>query len=326
MTKIQTILLLIDLLLSFVVYTNPFSYSRCKGIINSRSLLSKPDNDERSQYCAYDVRSFNTHFTRRKIRASRRMATVERGQQPLDFSADDGLRTQVSTLIDHLQQQESITGIDPEVLEKFVPALCKGDIYSQVMRNKAKKEMSDSEYEKLKKIDAFLKGFISQKKVKRSRETVQQILSSATETPEDMDLKMGSMAEQGFLDQDCLDYIVELVHQEKRKQKGQQPSLLLRVLTIIQERIEAEVKMKGRPEVRALSFLVRIDDAAEREIATRKAFTTKDQFENFQFFLKDGIEYFNTRGTGVLMASKLPQDAVDRMQHISQIIEDIITE
>mmetsp|Transcript_38532 Transcript_38532/g.66830 ORF Transcript_38532/g.66830 Transcript_38532/m.66830 type:complete len:315 (-) Transcript_38532:106-1050(-) len=250
-------------------------------------------------------------------------------KQPLNFYADDELRSKVSQLIDYMVEQESVLAIDPYFLESFLPALCKGNVYNQVMRKKLQKEgMTDDEFEKYKQIDSFLKGYISQKVKKKNRETVQDLLSSAAAGPEELDLKMGAAAEQGKLDASCLSYVRELVRGEEAKAAGRSagdPALLLRVLRLLQDRIEAELRMADRPELRALSHLVRIPDEADREAAVRKSFTNRDGFLRFREFLRDGMEYFLNKGAGTLAVSnRLPQDSVERMNHILDVVNDIL--
>ena len=68
-------------------------------------------------------------------------------------------------------------------------------------------------------------------------------------------------------------------------------SPLVRMLTVIKDRVVAEIRTRDKPHVRMLAALLRMDDPPQREAFLRGAVQSPEAAARFEEFVLDGVLY-----------------------------------
>lgn len=228
---------------------------------------------------------------------------------PLDRG--DPERARVNNLITILAE----TPMDqwkPAILDEYMSSLLKRGLYRQAIAERLAKVRSGEDQEALTRVDAYLTGYLGQESRRASRKKVSIILSAAMEGPEELDDCVQTLQKEDLLDSDLTEYVASLVTAEANR--GTQSSLL-KVLKMVRDRIQAELKTESRPEVRTLARALQIEDAAERKKFLQHAFTKLEELDEFVKFVEEGIEYLGN-DFGFALRTNMPQDHFDKMKAV----------
>ena len=74
-------------------------------------------------------------------------------------------------------------------------------------------------------------------------------------------------------------------------QDGSKETQLVKMLTVIKDRVVAEIRTRDKPHVRMLAALLRMDVTTEREAFLRGAVQNPEAAARFEEFVLDGIQY-----------------------------------
>lgn len=96
---------------------------------------------------------------------------------------------------------------------------------------------------------------------------------------------------------------------------------ILSILRMIRKRITAEMKMKGRDDVKLLGQLLNILSYEERVFIMKKELARIEQVEEFKLFLDEGIDHLVQKGSHA-GSVELPIATVEKMKDIRQ---DLVT-
>ncbi|CAM9165499.1 unnamed protein product [Chrysoparadoxa australica] len=174
----------------------------------------------------------------------------------------------VSLKLNQLINKMMSTTVDewtPELLEDHREELKQGSRFKQAMQARVERATDPKERDSLNRVHAFLTGFVRQEKRKINREKVSFILNAVARSAEALDEAIGKLSENDEIDQDLTDHIEGLIEEEERKHGGD-PTLLFRVLHIVDDRLKAEMQTSSRPEIKVLAYALLIKDPEEIKV------------------------------------------------------------
>jgi len=176
--------------------------------------------------------------------------------------------------------------VPPHLLTKYHDALLDGSAYDYVFaerRERAALEAQNAaddeeaehairELEALERVDAFLRGYLSAERRRRSRATFEAILAATMEGPTAFDARMAALRAGGALDRNLDEYLDEVAGKAARavamletSEAGPPPmSPLMRVVEIVQDRIKAEKTADLNPAIRIFAQCLALTESANR--------------------------------------------------------------
>jgi hypothetical protein len=135
----------------------------------------------------------------------------------------------------------------------------------------------------------------------------------------------------GFCDYVCVylyvntySYRYTHTHTREHTHTHSQESMLVKMLTVVKDRVVAEIRTRDKPHVRMLAALLRIEDAAELQGFLRGSVQNPEAAAKFEEFVLDGIQYMEQH-----RADWLVDERVEKMKDIAHEVarfRDILEE
>ena len=162
----------------------------------------------------------------------------------------------------------SLVKVDPSILTENAHLLAKGKYYEMVMEDYLRSSVTSNEITKLEAIDAFIGGFVQAERKQRSRLKLNYIIAGATSNRLEESIQL--LAESDEIDECLLSFIDSLIKKEILRSAGPIAAMdddvmeklvgpgkeTIEILLMIRRRLEAELKMANREEVKLLSMLL----------------------------------------------------------------------
>ncbi|CAB1102485.1 unnamed protein product [Ectocarpus sp. CCAP 1310/34] len=230
---------------------------------------------------------------------------------PNPLARNDPERARVNNLITILAGTP-MAEWKPAVIDEYMESLLKRGIFRQTMDERLAKVRSGEEREALARVDSYMTGFLGHEWRKASRKKVSVILSAAAEGPMELDDCVQTLGKADLLDSDLTEYVASLITAEERKCVK---SVLLKVLKTVRDRIQAELRMGARPEIRTLARALAIKDGAQRKEFLLHAFPKLEELDEFVKFVEEGIDFLGD-DFGFAVRTNMPQEHFDKMKAI----------
>jgi len=264
------------------------------------------------------------------------------------------IKTEIGSMLEQIlgfgRSTGNINALDPRILTENAHVITKGRLYEEVMSSRVEAAADRQEVQELERADAFLKGFITSERKSRARMKVNYILAGAGSQRLEESILM--LSESDEIDEELLFYLDSLVKKEVLRAAG--PSSLLEeegqslaesftdversfmaankdtlnILRMIQRRLKAELRMKGRAEVQLLARLMAEADPKERYSVMKNALDRVEALEDFASFLQNGIDHLNQAGFVAKPSQnegsvELPVSTVERMRDILYDVQQL---
>ncbi|CAN0432705.1 unnamed protein product [Ectocarpus sp. 12 AP-2014] len=230
---------------------------------------------------------------------------------PNPLARNDPERARVNNLITILAGTP-MAEWKPAVIDEYMESLLKRGIFRQTMDERLAKVRSGEEREALARVDSYMTGFLGHEWRKASRKKVSVILSAAAEGPMELDDCVQTLGKADLLDSDLTEYVASLITAEERKCVK---SVLLKVLKTVRDRIQAELRMGARPEIRTLARALAIEDGGRRKEFLQHAFPKLEELDEFVKFVEEGIDFLGD-DFGFAVRTNMPQEHFDKMKAI----------
>lgn len=257
-------------------------------------------------------------------------------------SAAENKFRSISELLDFIVRADGdVAAIPPHVLARYVDDLLDGSAFDYVVSerlsrcSRMRQEGSDAaraEEAALEKAEAFLRGFISAERRRRSKKAFEGMLAAALEGPPAFDREMRALEEAGALDESLNGYLEEVAGRLRQVQSvtGGQDSPLLSVISILRDRIKAEKQSAENPRLRTFAQCLATDDRAFRQQLIQADCRSLESLLELYGLVEESVAYV----AGEEGAGETPQDVVKaalaeggdedaRQQTLLEILEDV---
>jgi len=216
--------------------------------------------------------------------------------------------------------------LPPTLFTDHQSALLNEPVYKSVMYRRLEACKSEEELQQLEAVDEILLTWKKEQRDSVNKEKLEIIIGCALAGPEMLDDVLNQMRDTRGLDDGMIDYIDDVIAQAKEKEplnpqgvgsKGQggEP-LLVRMLTVMKDRLVAEIRTRDKPYVRLLAALLRMPHRDEREEFLAGTVRAKEEAMEFAAFILDGIQYMEQH-----RADWLVDERVEKMKQIVSEVE-----
>ena len=194
----------------------------------------------------------------------------------VDIDVDVDASEDVASIEDEIRRvievfksaEGSLVKVDPSILTENAHLLAKGKYYEMVMEDYLRSSVTSHEITKLEAIDAFIGGFVQAERKQRSRLKLNYIIAGATSNRLEESIQL--LAESDEIDECLLSFIDSLIKKEILRSAGPIAAMdddimeklvgpgkeTIEILRMVRRRLEAELKMVNREEVKLLSLLL----------------------------------------------------------------------
>lgn len=243
--------------------------------------------------------------------------------------AEEEAREYVSEVVEVMMSQSPATmapapigSLPPRLWLDNVDALLNEPVYKNVMYQRLEACSSEQELVLLEVVDEKLLQFKKEQRDNRNKAKLEYVIGAALEGPQALDEVLLDLCETRGLDDGLVDYLDEIVEKARsaetqkpgeKKNEENKESMLVKMLTVIKDRVVAEIRTRDKPHVRMLAALLRMDDPPEREAFLGGAVQNPESAARFEEFVLDGIQYMERH-----RADWLVDERVEKMKDIAR--------
>lgn len=238
-----------------------------------------------------------------------------------DSDAAQSVRDHIESIIDACLIKKSAGQIDvrinPKVLTDSAHFLSKGLIYEEIIKKKIGASTSSLETMALEKVDKTLGSFVQTERKNRARLKLNYILAGVSTNRLDNALEL--LVESEEIDDVLMSFIDTLIDKELLRGSGPTSGLssasgnsegsekdeikalstlnknALQVLQSVKKRLQAELKLKDRQDLKVISKLLAVDSPEIREKILRQSIQRIEDIEDLESMLIESINFVSTQ-------------------------------
>jgi hypothetical protein len=183
--------------------------------------------------------------------------------------AEEEARECVTEVVEVMMQESVATmapapygSLPPRLWLDNVDALLNEPVYKSVMYQRLESCSSEQELVLLEVVDEKLLQFKKEQRDNRNKAKLEYIIGAALEGPQSLDETLLDLCETRGLDDGLVDYLDEIVDKARtaeaeKTSAGNKESQLVRMLTVVKDRVVAEIRTRDKPHVRMLAVCTR---------------------------------------------------------------------
>lgn len=261
------------------------------------------------------------------------------------------MREQIESIVDACLIKKNAGQIDvrinPKFLADYAHILSKGLLYEEVIKKKIASSTSSLETIALEKVDNSIGSFVQTERKNRARMKLNYILAGVSTNRLDSALEL--LLESDEIDDALMSYLDSLIDKELLRGIGPTSGLssasgnteesekeeikalsklnqnALQVLQSVKKRLQAEIKLKDRQDLKIISKLLAVDSAETRETILRRSLQRIEDIEDLESMLSESIDYVSSQSAENNNETPLLARLRDLSWLVSQIRTSLVT-